>query len=338
MIGFLTNAGADCRWIFPRHLPNRITTLSRLILAVVISQILLTSSPAADMRERFRFKSTADGTDQEAILIVPKEGVTEAIPVVVSLHSWSADLNQRSDLEQLVHERGWIFLAPNFRGVNQTPQACGSPLAQQDILDTVDWVSARYPIDPKRIYLTGASGGGHMTMLMAGRHPDRWRAASAWVGISDLVSWHQKHRGQRYGNMLEKCCGGAPGDSTQVDQQYAARSPINFLRHAAKLPIDLLAGVEDGHTGSVPIRHSLDAFNEIAKANGTPVISETEIEQLSRRDGRLTQPRPSDQGFDPDLGRKYFLRRHSNQARATIFAGGHESVAQATIAWFEQHP
>jgi len=338
MIGFLAKTAWFVCGLFQCRLQHRITTLSRSTLAVVISLLLLTTSPAADLRERFQFKSTADGTNQEAILIVPRESINGPIPLVVNLHSWSADLNQRSDLEQLVPDRGWIYLAPNFRGVNQTPQACGSLLAQQDILDAVDWVSVRHRIDPKRVYLTGASGGGHMTMLMAGRYPDRWRAASAWVGISDLVSWHKKHRGKRYGNMLEKCCGGAPGDSTQVDEQYVARSPIHFMRHANKLPIDLLAGVEDGHTGSVPIRHSLDAFNEIAKANGTPVISKTEIEQLSRRDGRLAQPQPGDQGFDPDLGRKYFLRRHSNEARATIFEGGHESVARATIAWFEQHP
>ncbi len=75
-----------------------------------------------------RFTSTADGSQQEAVLILPEStgSSDEPMPMVVSLHSWSADLNQRNALERLVHDRGWIYLFPNFRGINQTPQACGS--------------------------------------------------------------------------------------------------------------------------------------------------------------------------------------------------------------------
>jgi pimeloyl-ACP methyl ester carboxylesterase len=300
--------------------------------------LLLGDSVAPLERQRIRFESSADGTQQEAILITPGTISNEPRPMVVNLHSWSADLHQRSALERRVYDRGWFYLFPNFRGANQTPQACGSPLAQQDVLDAVDWMLAHHAVDPQRIYLTGASGGGHMTMLMAGRYPRRWKAASAWVGISDLVSWHQKHRGSRYGNMIEACCGGLPGDSPEVDQQYHDRSPIHFITAARNLPIDLLAGADDGHTGSVPIRHSIDAFNKIAEANGTPAVTEQEIQQLSQRGGRLRRPKDGDVGFDPRLGRDHFLRRHSGSARLTIFDGGHESIAEATMVWFEQHP
>ena len=291
-------------------------------------------------RQRIRFTSTADGTQQDAILILPESSAAHdaPIPLVVSLHSWSADLNQRSTLERLVHERGWIYLLPNFRGVNQTPAACGSTLAQQDILDAVDWVSARHKVDNKRVYLTGTSGGGHMTMLMTARYPERWRAASAWVGISDLAAWHQRHRGSKYGKMMEQCCGGAPGDSPQVDSQYAARSPLTYLASAKQVAIDLAAGIHDGHSGSVPIRHSIDAFNAIAQANGSVTVSDPEIEQISLRDGRLRSPLPGDTGFDESFGRDYYLRRRSGDARLTIFEGGHEGIAAAVVQWFEDHP
>ena len=58
----------------------------------------------------------------------------------------------------------------------------------------------------RRSGLSIASGGLSalflgMTMLMAARYPERWKAASAWVGISDLISWHGRHRGSKYGNM-----------------------------------------------------------------------------------------------------------------------------------------
>ncbi|MGI9474324.1 MAG: sulfatase-like hydrolase/transferase, partial [Rubripirellula sp.] len=288
-------------------------------------------------RKRIRFQSTADQTEQEAILILPAK-MDDSTPMVVSLHSWSADLTQRNVLERLVHDRGWIYLFPNFRGINQRPDACGSPLAQQDILDAIDSVVSQYPVDSKRLYLTGTSGGGHMTMLMSARFPNRWKAASAWVGISDLARWYEKHQGSKYGNMMEKCCGGAPGDSQQIDDQYASRSPRDFLAGAREVAIDISAGIRDGHDGSVPIWHSIEAFNEIAQARGDQVVTESEIAQLSVPEGRLLNPQTGDVGFDESFGREHFLRRRAGRARLTIFDGDHEGIGAATMDWFERHP
>lgn len=176
-----------------------------------------------------------------------------------------------------------------------------------------------------------------MTMLMVGCHPDIWAAASAWVGISDLAAWHKRHAGSRYGEMARKSCGGAPGDSDEVDLQYKNRSPITHLHRAKDVPLDIGAGVHDGHKGSVPIRQSLEAFNVIARTVGATVITEDEIAQLSRKNGRLADPLPTDEIDDPTFGRKIYLRRHANKARVTIFEGGHEGIAAAAIAWLEQH-
>ena len=176
-----------------------------------------------------------------------------------------------------------------------------------------------------------------MTMQMVGCHPDVWTAASAWVGISDLASWHGKHANDRYGDMMRKVCGGAPGDSKAVDEQYRLRSPLTHLPRAAKVALDISAGVHDGHTGSVPVRHSLDAFNAIAKAAGGKQISETEIAQISRQNGRLDQPTATDQVFDRSFGRQIHLRRHAGRARVNIFEGGHEGIEAAAIAWLEKH-
>ena len=106
---------------------------------------------------------------------------------------------------------------------------------------------------------------------------------------------------------------------------------------ARNIAIDIAAGIRDGHDGSVPIRHSIDAFNAIAQTRGDPFVTTAEIEQLSLP-GPLKQPQSGDQGFDTAFDRKYFLRRRSGDARLTIFDGGHEGIASATIAWFENHP
>ncbi len=312
--------------------------LNSLLPGLALS-LLLVAQVGAGTRAKVMITSSLDGAEQPCYVVLPDDhDPNQAAPLLVSLHSWSADLEQRKPLlEQMAGQRGWICLFPNFRGANDDPLACGSPAAQQDILDAVAWAKAQYRIDPRRVYLTGVSGGGHMTMLMAGRHPDVWTAASAWVGISDLASWHTSHAKDRYGEMMRRVCGGAPGHSKAVDEQYRRRSPLTHLHRAANVALDISAGVHDGHTGSVPVRHSLDAFNTIAKAAGGKQITEAEIQQISRPDGRLDQPTASDQTVDDSFQRQIHLRRHAGRARVTIFEGGHEGIEAAAIAWLEKH-
>lgn len=285
--------------------------------------------------------SSADHSAQPSYLVLPDNYNDDdrLRPLVVSLHSWSGDFNQRNAaMEALANERGWLMLFPNFRGPNNRPEACGSLLAQQDILDALKWTEDHYRVDRQRVYLTGNSGGGHMTMLMVGRYPQRWTAASAWVGISDLAAWHERHHDTNYGEMMRKVCQGRPGDSDAVDGQYRDRSPITHLHRSGAVALDIAAGVHDGHKGSVPVSHSLLAFNVIAKANGGAVITDDEIKQISRPDGRLENPFSGDQVVDDAFGRQIYLRRHAGAARVTIFEGGHEGIAAAAIDWFEKHP
>ncbi len=294
----------------------------------------------AGERTLVKIKSSADGTDQPCYLILPANYESDNVkrPLLVSLHSWSADLNQRNEsLEKLADEKGWIYLFPNFRGANRTPQACGSELTQTDILDATEWAKSNLRVDTSRVYLTGVSGGGHMTMLMASRYPKQWTAASAWVGISDLALWYKKHADTRYGEMMRKSCGGAYGDSYKVNKEYIKRSPKLYLKKAPNIALDIAAGIHDGHTGSVPITHSIFAFNAIARANKQPGVSDDEIKLLSKPTGRLDEPLKSDQETDKSLGREIHLRRYAGNSRLTIFEGGHEGISTAAISWLEKH-
>ena len=175
-------------------------------------------------------------------------------------------------------------------------------------------------------------------MLMAGRHPERWTAVSAWVGISDLAAWHAKHAKTGYGKMILASCGGPPGESAEIDLEYRNRSPITWLHQAVDVPLDLAAGVHDCYKGSVPTRHTLEAFNAVAKALGEAVISEEEILQLGRPDGHLDNPKPGDTVEDAVLGRAVYLRRNAGKARVTIFEGGHEGIAAAALDWLSRWP
>lgn len=281
--------------------------------------------------------SDLDGERQPLLHWAPKTAADEPTPMLVFLHSWSSDYQQdNSKWLRLCAERNWIWLHPNFRGVNQSPKACGSRYARQDVLDAITFARNRWNVDPQRIYLAGVSGGGHMALLMAGHHPQEFSAVSAWVGPTDLAEWHRFHttngEPQKYAVMIERSLGGAPGTSAGIDAEYRERSSVFHLQRVADLPVSIWAGVDDGHTGSVPIRHSLTAFNAIAGAHRDPLISETEMSELSTLK-RLTSPLASDLERDQTLGKEILLRRCSGESMITIFDGGHESHPDVALEW-----
>lgn len=281
--------------------------------------------------------SSLDGAKQPVRYWAPPAAESEPTPLLVSLHSWSADGSQdRSEWLQQARQRGWVYLQPNFRGVNDRPEACGSPLARQDIVDALDWALEEFTIDTNRIYLAGVSGGGHMTMQMAAHHPERFSAASAWVGPADLVEWYRFHarggRPEKYARMIAACCGGPPGASPAVDAEYRARSPVFHLGRVGELRLDLNAGVKDGVTGSVPIHHTLRAYNAVAAAHGDAVISTGAMDELWAT-GRLAAPQPQDVAPDSSYGRAILLRRTSGYTRVTIFDGTHEALPSAACDW-----
>jgi dipeptidyl aminopeptidase/acylaminoacyl peptidase len=208
--------------------------------------------------------SSVDGSREKNLFYFP-DGKRN-VPLVVGLHTWSADrFNQVEKMLPLCRERDWALLLPEFRGPNLTTnprarQACGSPLAMQDILDALDYVLGQYPIDKRNIFLLGGSGGGHMALMMAARAPARFRAVSSWCPITDLAAWHRQNAG--YAPGIEACCGGKPGDSAEVDQEYRERSPLFRVAAMAGANLSVHHGRFDR---SVPYSHTVNLALELEK-------------------------------------------------------------------------
>lgn len=301
----------------------------------LITPLLLLSALGAGQLdyEALNFTSTYDQTDQPARLY-PAPGAGHQ-PLLVLLHTWSTDLNSYNPDEwvKAARARGWHVVFPHYRGANKNPDACASPASRRDVLDAMHAASRTVPVDKSRIYLAGVSGGGHMAMTMAAWHPEAFTAVSAWVGISDLAAWHAESLriGNAYWKDVEACVGGAPGSNPAVDAELRARSPLFHLGNAAGLPLDLNAGIHDGHTGSVPIHHTLDAFNVVAAAVGAPGVSQSRINALSQE---LAPPEHATD--DPEYERPIHLRETAGNARVTIFEGGHEGLPTSACAWLSR--
>ncbi len=322
------------------HRSTRLLVLSVVAAFGCASNDVAAQTPLPKKTE-FHFTSTLDGTRQPSFVWVPERAAKEKRPLMVRLHSWSFGYKQENEawFREAV-DREWIYLHPDFRGRNDHPEACGSKLARRDVLDAVQWAIDNANVDESRIYLCGVSGGGHMTMLMAGHHAERFSAASAWVGISDLAEWHRFHvkdgKPSRYAKMIAACTGGPPGTSEKIDAEYRDRSPIHHLHQVGDLPLDISAGVRDGKDGSVPVFHSLRAFNVVAKSLDAKTVSEEEMNQLWT-DDRLKNPGEGENVVDPLYGRRIHLRRTAGKSRVTIFQGGHEGIADAACEWMSRH-
>ncbi len=261
----------------------------------------------------------------------------KAIPLLVGLHTWSGDYTQAANGSAYARwciDQGWAFIYPNFRGMNRTPEAMGSDLAVQDIVDAVGWARQNASIDAARIYLIGVSGGGHMSLLMAGRHPEIWAGVSAWCGISDISAWHREHtpdgKPDKYGSMMESALGGPPDRSKESLQDALNRSPLFWLHHAPPVPLDINHGIHDGRSGSVPFRHSLLAFNKVVgKGNAIP---RTAVTQFYKTMKPPAEAPPFTR--DPLFGDKEVrYRKVSGNTRITIFEGGHEMIYLAGLNW-----
>lgn len=177
-------------------------------LHLALLSLLLLSLPVKTEAQRLAagpqdlsFFSSVDDTDQPYSLYIPENfDESRAYPLVVFLHgAWS---NHRLGLRRLFgvgNSQGYDFIRPGtppfetdveasrywpeLRPVDYfaaAPYARGTAgyqgVAEQDVYDMIDDLTARFHIDRDRIYLTGLSMGGGGTIWLGLTRPDLWAA------------------------------------------------------------------------------------------------------------------------------------------------------------------
>lgn len=322
-----------------------------LIASVLTGLLWFTLSPAQSQTpaskdfpsvvKKITYLSSGDQSQQAALFFPTVSEKKQKRPLLVALHTWSGNYLQGGGktYARWCIDQNWNFIHPNFRGPNWTPKAMGSDLVVADILSAVEYAKQNANVDETRIYLIGVSGGGHASLLMAGRAPKLWAGVSAWCGISDLAKWHEecKKTKRGYWEHIEKALGGDPNSNPDIKIQTDHRSPLTWLHNATGVNLDINHGIHDGRNGSVPFTHSLNAFNHTIPTNVGDAIIPTDVIATAWKSGNADALPDSLPLVDLLYGdRPPVYRKISGNTRITLFQGGHEIIHLAALNWLAQ--
>lgn len=282
------------------------------------------------MENATEYPCSYDNTMQKAMYWIANSDTPR--PLVVVLHTWSYGWDANDNYLPLAKQYNYHMIGPDYRGSNTlgNPLSMGSDASVQDIMDAVTWMQAHANVDSKRIYLIGGSGGGYMSLLVAVRHPEIWAGISTWCPITDLRAWCEFHNGQGYGGDIIANLNGDPRTNDVAAKEAQHRSPLFFMQNAQDVPLDIATGIHDGHTGSVPISHALNAFN--AAVPDSEKIDQTIIDHMTKEEkvpAGLPEP-----AKDPGYGKlKIHFRKTWNNTRITIFEGSHDLLTDYGFGW-----
>jgi dipeptidyl aminopeptidase/acylaminoacyl peptidase len=136
-----------------------------------------------------------DGTKIHAYLTLPRGREPKGLPLIVMPHGGPYNIRDAldySDEVQLLANRGYAVLQPNFRGSGGYGDAfeelgkgeIGRRM-QDDLDDAVDWAIGEGYIDPARVCLVGSSYGGYAALWGVIRNPERYRCAASFAGVTE---------------------------------------------------------------------------------------------------------------------------------------------------------
>ncbi|MDQ0255216.1 dipeptidyl aminopeptidase/acylaminoacyl peptidase [Evansella vedderi] len=164
--------------------------------------------------------------------------------------------------------RGYSIFAPNFRG-STGYGATFKKLVEQDWgegprLDCVagiEWLFETGKCDRDRLFVLGGSYGGYMTLLLAGRHSEYFRAVIDIFGVSNLFTFVNSVP-DHWKPIMERWV----GDPVRDKERFEKDSPITYLSSMTK-PMLVIQGANDPRV----VKEESDQIVEALQKQGTEV-------------------------------------------------------------------
>jgi len=233
----------------------------------------------------------------EGLLYMPPDTGSAKIPLVVDVHGgpFGAWENRNDRFADFLVGQGWAVLRPNPRGssnygvkfaaANKNDLGGGD---YRDVMAGVDYVLAKYPIDPARLALIGYSYGGEMAGFVEGK-TDRFKAIVSGAPVIDQFSEY----GTESGSWYDRWYFGKPWEHMEDAWR---QSPLSGVSNA-KTPFLILQGQSDK---TDPLGQAQEMYRAL-RQQGVPV----ELVTYPREDhgplavGMLGHPSPEPwHGFD----------------------------------------
>ena len=187
-----------------------------------------------------------DGRMIPAMLFSPKDRSRRAGIVLPHGGPDMQSLNEWDPLIQMIVDRGFHVITPNYRGSTGYGRAFwqlhNHDLGGGDFLDTV--YAGKYLVDSglvdkDRLGYWGASYSGFTCMLALTKFPDMWAAGVSVVGFFDWKTEIESERGFLRAYDLRKM-----GDPNKNKEFFRERSPLYFLENL-KAPLLMTASCQD---------------------------------------------------------------------------------------------
>lgn len=201
--------------------------------------------------EEFHVDSDFDKRRLQGWVITPPGfDARKKYPLLLEIHGGPvANYGPRFAVElQLYAAAGYVVLYLNPRGSDSYGEEFGNLIHHaypdkdfDDLMSGVDAVLARGYIDPKRLFVTGGSGGGVLTAWIVG-HTDRFRAAVVAKPVINWTSFVLTADGTNY--FYRYWFAGFPWEDREA---YWRRSPLAYVDHVVT-PTMLMSGEVDYRT------------------------------------------------------------------------------------------
>jgi len=162
-------------------------SLAALVLIVFIGIIIWS------LMNRTNGQIISAGEKREYLLYVPESYDSSVpTPLVINIHGfvqWPANQMNVSQWNKLADQNGFIVVYPSGTGfplrwrVTEDPESPGGPEKEIAFFsDLIDKLVDEYNIDSSRVYASGLSNGGGMTLLLACQLSDQIAAIGSVAG------------------------------------------------------------------------------------------------------------------------------------------------------------
>jgi dipeptidyl aminopeptidase/acylaminoacyl peptidase len=162
---------------------------------------------------------------------------------------------------QFLASRGYVVIEPEFRGSTgygfdyfKAGWKQWGLAMQDDVADALAWAVKQGFVDPARVCIAGASYGGYAALMGVIRHPDLYRCAVNWVGVTDIELMYTVNWSDFSSEWKQWGMPALVGDRTADAAQLRATSP---LQRAAEIQRPLLMAY-GGEDRRVPLKHGTD--------------------------------------------------------------------------------